>query len=190
MNKIVTTEGIEVIVKPVSAQLFEQIGLNIEKKYRERGEPITPPTYEVSTIAGTVETHVHDESSLQTEEDKEKWAAYQDALARMSKEKSDLSTRFLLLNGVQFELPDNDTWIKRQESFGFVVPDDPTDRLLHYMMTELFKTVADVTNVTIKIVSLTYDGIDPELLRAAEESFRGSLSGKRVKDTVEEPATE
>lgn len=176
VTTITTTSGDIIRLKPASSQTLLLIKSNIEKSFRDRNEPIDPPTYEIETAGGGKETHEHDETTITTEEEKAAWEKYIDASNRMRAELSIKQTKYALLTGIDIEYPDDDEWKQLQEWFGIEIPEDKNERKLHYINTEVLRTPADIKNAVSTILRITWDGVDPALIEAAEESFRNRVS--------------
>lgn len=189
-NIVVTTNGDELRISPVSSQVLEMISTAVEKEFRADNEPIDVPTYEAETVGGGSETLEHDEDSARTDEEKEEWAAHIDAIARMENEMNERRTRYCFTAGLQMTLPEDDSWMAHQKSYGVEIPeDDPTELFFHYLYTEILRTPNDIISVSTEIMRLTYDGVDPAIIEATEKSFRDKLSSRteEYKDSLEQP---
>lgn len=157
----------------------------IEKKFRAAGEPLDPPTYTIETAAGSTETHPLDEAAAKTDEEKEKLAAHQDALARLQSAQVQKKMRLLLRGIVWEEKPE---WEEEHKTVLEIdVPPDGEERWFHFLTTEVLKTPADFVNAIEVMTALTYQGgINPDELHAVMNSFRDYLQGR----TPEPPKVE
>jgi len=69
-----TTAGIEIPIQPISLLDLQLAQDAIEAEFREKGEPIEPPTYEVDVLGGEKEYHPYTEQSIVDASDEEKEA--------------------------------------------------------------------------------------------------------------------
>jgi len=189
MREFVSSAGVRCHLRPVSPALLAAATAAVEREYRERGEPIDPPTYTVMLPSGRSETHPHDETTLIVEGDEAAtqanqaaYTAHQDAVQRMKRAQSERLLRALLLGGVTVEMPADDTWARQQhEIYGIDVPTEPTERRWHYITTEVLVTPADLQQVVAELMEISTAGMTrPEEVRAAIASFRHSAQDGRV----------
>jgi len=132
-----------------------------------------PPTYEVVNVAGDTEVHLHDETTLETDEDKAKWAAYLKARDEAEVRLRENMTRTILAKGLIVEMPKDDEWVKDQEWCGVNVPTEPRERRLHYILTEVIGRPDDLSDIMIGIGRIS--GVNEEALATAEDSFRSAM---------------
>jgi hypothetical protein len=191
----ITSSGKRLHYEPISPVALEYAEQGITKKYRERGEPLDPPTYTVETAGGGSQTFDHDAESIKDDLEAEAaWASYLDAQQRLSTEIGTVRNR-IILSAVQVELPEDKTWMYKQKSWGIEIPllpkdtdyDDPEEfeyavveygqeLRLHYLQTELLKTVNDAYGIVDMIMRASLEGaISKEAIDAASASFRSTL---------------
>ena len=175
-----TIGGLEVKLQPTSQTQTQRIQTGIEKRWRERGEPVDPPTYTATTATGETETYTHDETSLTTDKDRTAWAVYQDALARMTAEINLRVTQYLLLQGVVGCEPTPE-WAEEQTWYGVEAPEDPRERRMLYLETEILRTPEDITTAVREIMKLSYSGASQEAIDAIDRLFRRTV--ERAADT-------
>jgi hypothetical protein len=183
-----TVAGVELEYEPVSPLAIELSEQGTRKKYLDAGEPITPPTYKVTPVGGGEMLFEHDQESIKGDPEAEKaWNAYIDANRRLQAEIAQERTT-LLLSAVKIELPNDDTWLRRQKRRNIVVPERPlnTDDLdamdeymeqlrSHYIMTEILKTVEDSYGLFEKIIQISLAGaLTEEQISAASATFRST----------------
>lgn len=131
------------------------------------------PMYEVKTITGIVEKHLHDATTVTTESEIKAWEQYQSDLTQYNTQRAERQARLICLYGIKFDMPKDDTWAQAQkEILGVDVPTDPIERKLHYINTEVIGGVGDVLEIT-KLCSMA--GLPEEKLREAEALFRRSM---------------
>ena len=185
LRMFVTVDGREVTVRPVSQYMIQKAVLAVEQRYRESGELIDPPTYTVTTASGATETYPHDETTLQTDEDKAAWQRYQDAMARLGREKMRVATELYLLRGLVIEEPPQE-WLDEMAVLGIQIATDARQRKLDYIQIEVLKTPEDLIRATMAITRLSASGVPDEGMRAVEAQFRRAL--ERAAISSDQPA--
>lgn len=182
MEIYTTTEGKEITLLPVSYMRLQSITSQVERQFRERGEQVDLPCYTAQIVGGGEVEHEHDEESIKTASPEEKaaWDAYHDCQARMGKEAIDRRNHYLFQKGIAIDMKDalEGDWIKEAEYFGFDPPsEDPKERVMEYIESELLKTPEDQVEVTTRIVRLSMAGVPQDALDAATDMFRSLLEG-------------
>jgi hypothetical protein len=132
------------------------------------------PTYTIVTAAGDEEIHDHDETTLQTEEDKKAWEDYQNAMKVLEGELSNRMLTCVLVDGVDIDDEiDLKRWEKRQSLMGISVPEDPDEKLLQYKKSMVIRSSDDIVNLISAVLAIT--GIGREALDKARDSFQDKL---------------
>jgi len=198
-----TTNGMEVPLLAVSETYIAAARAHVTAEFRERGEAILPPTYEVKLAGGTIENFPHDETTLevhpepdaadpvaaaaeadsQTATNRAAWAAHKAATKRLEQAVSAAGTRAMLELGIGLELPADETWIARQRRAHVEIPEDPDDRRYHWITSEVLVSFDDLMTAIQVITEVTYKGaLKEEDIAAAMDTFRGNLQeqGARV----------
>jgi len=205
---LVTTNGLVIPVRAVSYTLVDMAKAAIEKEWRARGEPLDPPMYTVTTVAGLDEVFAHDATTLdvtpkQTGLDDPAeaeevavarstanwaaWKAYQDARARLLAAQNAKGMR-IWLRGLEVE--ETEGWAERQAEIGVEVPTDPLERRYHYLMTEVLVTPEDLFQAIQKLTALSYRGmVKEEDIASAVSSFRDSLQRKAPRGPADRERT-
>lgn len=163
-RKLFTTErGVTVSVVPIP--------LFLDKIRKAHPDP-PPPTYEVELAGGAVQRFPHDETTLKTDEDRAAFAAWKAAKEANDRLLNDLIQRAVFEKAIHFIMPEDDAWVRDQESYGIVVPTDAVQRRIHYLETEVIGGPLDI----VKLTALA-NGVElgEEALRAAEDSFQRLL---------------
>lgn len=169
-NKTFTTRaGVELILVPIPPLLLEQVRASV--KY----PPV--PTYTTKTAAGNEETYKHDETTLTTDEERLAWAEYLAGKKEADRLLNERVMRALFLKGIALTMPTDNEWVLEQEFMGIKVPDNPLERKLHYISTELVSTSEDMVGIMSEIMRLT--GVDEAVVKNAEESFRRAVEERR-----------
>ncbi len=170
----VTKDGNRIPLRRVAPILMEKIRKSVTLP--------SPPTYEVETAGGDIETHIHDETTLETDEDRAAWAAYQIAHAKANEAMIEKILRLLFAKATGDVLPPSDDWAKEQAYLGVDVPGDPLERKIHYIQTELLTHTSDIMAFMTAAMALT--GVDEEVVESAEATFRHP-----VRQAGEDPGT-
>lgn len=145
-------------------------------------QPKKPQYPRTSNVTGTTTYFDHDETTLDVEGDEAQtkanhaqWDAYAAEVARVSREYGAALMRLVLLRGIRYDEPQDDAWIKEQTFIGLTVPEDPIERKLHYITTELIEVGDAVEAERVLLGVLAASGIDEEVLSAMADSFRHPL---------------
>ena len=188
-NKLIftTMAGLEIPFEPASAVEIEMSESSLREEYKARGETLDVPTYEVEIAGSTPEnpltqTFEHDETTLATDEQKAKWAAYLDANRRLSIELAKIRTE-IVLDCLKVELPKDTAWMDRQRRHRIKLPEDLYDLRHHYIRTEILKSAEDLYMAMQKIIVASLSGsVDEETIEAGLRTFRNSVreAGKQA----------
>jgi hypothetical protein len=163
----ITTTGKEVRYVGVSQLLLDKVRTSVILP--------DPPTYEVTTAAGEIEVHEHNETTLETEEEKAAWEHYQALLHAAQEAQKERLIKLLLMKGIDFDMPvvGEGDWLEMQEFLGLEIPEKNLDRRYHYIMTELVGTPEDLAEIMEGVMRKS--GVPEEALAEARKSFRGAL---------------
>lgn len=185
MTTIQTVGGRSVRLRPVSAQTINELRISLRRKAILAGSPIEPPTYEAKTVTGETERHPHDETTLETDEDREAWRLHQEALAQLEAETNEALTRYMLAEGVICDDPPEE-WAEKRVWLGLEVPESRLDQRMLYIQQEILRTPADLIRAIQGIMHLTARGSAEMEARLVEldDLFRRALEGT---ETAPEP---
>ncbi len=164
MKTFTTSRGITIEFLPIPTLL--------EKLQAQHPTP-EPPTYEVKTAAGPVEKHAHNETTLETDEDKAAWADYQARLKAARDKFNSALMRLVMLRGIKADLPEGNAWIEEQEFIGLSVPEEPHERKIYWLETEVLANEADYMAAVSGVMEAS--GVPEEVISEAQASFRGPL---------------
>lgn len=184
-HTFITTAGIEIPIKPISL-LDLQLAQNVvRKEFEDRGEPIDPPTYKEIILEDTPEQSINEVPYTKAlikdapEEDKAKWDAYVEAMGRLQEVTLE-RTGLVFLEGIEYELPADDSWIRRRKKlFNEDVPEDEDEKLLYYINKIVLKTPADQQGLTEEIFKISMTGADEEAISAMEALFRSEMENSQ-----------
>jgi len=151
----------------------------IDQLYAGQDE-IKPPTYEAKTASGDVEVHPHDETTLDTDEDKKLWQEYIEKKEAQDNAFNEKMQQVLFLRGMDVSLPETDDWVEEQAFFGIDVPEKKIERRLHYITTEIIQSPSDLATIIGRIMALS--GVDQKLIKTIDDSFRDSVSRITTED--------
>lgn len=174
-NTLTLSNGQTYKVKPVAETLVNLARDGVRKKFIDAGEPVNPPTYTAQIAGGVTETLYHDETTLSSDADKAAWKAHKDALARLDAAQN-VAVMKAWFTGIDFELPEDTSWMSMQKWLGIDIPTDTMELRYHYLTTEIFKTANDLLEFFATVNKLSYAGVVSEAdLDAAINSFRDNL---------------
>ena len=182
-NVFTSLSGREVPIQPLSPTKLMRAEIGVENAFRDKGEPIDPPTYEVEVAGGGIEEHELDETAIEsgdaeeTARRQEAWDAHQKALTAMKAEQYNI-TRKIVLDSIDLSLPEDDSWVKEQQDNYIDVPEDPYERWVHWIETEVLLP-QDIINIIGDILELSATGLLPEEdVQAAKKLFRRGVYGE------------
>lgn len=184
--------GWDVPLKPFSATKIIRAEMGVEQDFRDAGEPIDTPTYDVPTAGGGVQTYDLAEDAIKIPDDPEEtarrqeaWDAHQDALKRLNAAQFDV-TKKIVLRSIDLELPEDDAWVKEQEELHIRIPEEPLERWMHWIDTEVLLP-QDVIDMIALILDISATGLVPrEDVEAAKRKFRGPLLERSERSGDEE----
>lgn len=176
------SSGLKVILTGLPPLVPQRIDASVE--YPDK------PSYSVETASGDIETYEHDETSLETPEDKEAWAAYVEG---MNAAETDLTERLLyavLLECVELEDYEDlfYEWKTKQELIPLPLAEakDPEDERavkkaeqenkFHFMQIEVFRDADDIGEILTIVMGLT--GVSVEDLASARDSFPSEMESE------------
>lgn len=174
-----TSEGTKYYVRTVAQEKVALATAAVEKRFREAGEPIDPPTYEAEIAGGKVEVHDHEwdvkteEGTLETDEEWEVWNKHTAALEKMQVEQNTLS-RDMWLGGIIFDvLPE---WVEEHKDLGIEIPKGKKEKRIHFLHTEVLKCPDDFLQALASVQKASLKGVvSEERVDALIGTFRDTL---------------
>ena len=168
-----TERGVTVNVVPIPMLLDE---------IRKATPGPDQPTYTEHIAGGAEQEVVISDADARTwqKENPESWAEHAEAWEAYELERdaaqsllNDRISQAVYKRAVIVDLPKNDDWIADQAELGLTVPDNPRERRVHYIKTEVIGGMKDVLRMTAMA-----NGADlsEEALSIAEDSFRDNLA--------------
>jgi len=188
MKEYITSSGAKITIRPISLLAHSMIETGVEFDYRNRGEPIDPPTYEVEVAGGAKTVMQHDATTLDVADNPDQsaanhaaWESYIKARTKMVEEIRKLQTLFLL-DAIEFDFEPG--WETRQRRFKISIPDDPEEKRVHYITTVLLPTHEEQMKIVEQIMRLSAAGVlSEEALEAASKSFRRNVQTAPASET-------
>lgn len=171
----ISSTGVELPVGGVSEATMARIELQVKKEFRDRGEQVDPPTYQVGA-----DTFEHNADTIAdpktTQEEKDAWEAYLACQGPMGMEIRRRQYRTRLYKGVKRDPPQE--WIEEQTMLGAFVPESPVDRKIAWL-EDILVTVDDWAGVVMKITRCALEGAGEEALSATETMFQRAMGQLR-----------
>jgi len=165
-----TATGVTVTVKAATPYRLQKIAPSLEAEWTRQHKALpTVPTYKVQTAGGGEEEHEHNLTTLTKDEDRIAWNAYQSLLSEFWLEVTRRQLRLVMATCVDFDMPANDEWVRRQALLSIEVPEGEYERRLHYLETEVIGSQFDID--TIWELAQVASGVTKAAQSAAEKSF-------------------
>jgi hypothetical protein len=155
-------------VHPISP-LVQQ---SIEGQYiKKHPEPIRP-TYQVEAVGGVIETFPHDETTVETAEEKEALLKWKTEHAQWQAGLIHKTVRMFLLRGVSLQLtPEQEADLNYELGLlDFDIPESKKERELLYLETFIVDTQQKLETIMQAVLAET--GIKKEALEQAENLFQ------------------
>ena len=182
MKEYTTERGVTIGIIPIPLLLEEVRKANALPDH---------PTY-TENLAGNATQEVaisEEEAAVWAQTDPETWAEHAEEWAAYEKERDAAQERLndrvwqaIKARSIKVELPNDDSWIEDQREMGLTVPDNPRERRLHYIQTEVIGGMPDIWKIT---AIANGSDISEEALQLAEASFRSDLAKSLLKGLTE-----
>jgi len=173
----VSSNGAEIKLRPVPMLALQMIRTKARAEMVARGVKLEPPTYTVITAAGEKETYPHDETTLETDEDKAAWAEYQAGSAQLTQLISERVAKLVLKKGL--DVPPLDAQIVQEwADLGVEFSADAEERYIEQIQLVYLPTPADMQEMIKAVLKLSMNGAPKEQLDAIEELFRREVEGQ------------
>ena len=163
----------------IRLRLFSPV---LRDKVRQSVEFPPVPIYVAETAGGGKEEHPYTADMVETDDERTMWSEYQGKLLAANLTLFERLGRLALIRGTEVDIPQG--WEKEQELFGIDVPDDPTERKLHYLETEAVESDDDLSALILAI--LAYQSVTLEERAAAAASFQNPVEGDTASETQSE----
>lgn len=133
------------------------------------------PTYTMQLAGGGVQVMEHDESTLESDEDKAAWAAYIDALKEARAQRSKKVTLAMIEDGIIDCPQPTPEWEAKCARRGIVLPEDHDAKLIKYFEMEIFGSYDDLMHLQTMIMRAGGD-LPEEQIEQIEAMFRSAIS--------------
>lgn len=161
-------------INPVSMVDMMEIRASIESEYRENKEPLDVPTYQVA-VGDEFQPHDHNETTLETDEDRAAWDAYIDANERLDTEVALYTTKYLLVEGIEIDWKLFKDWEAKKKKYKIRIPEDEDDKKIYFLTSTAFPTPADQKQAAQAVMLASIKGSDKEQVEAIEALFRDQM---------------
>lgn len=189
-NTIAFNTGYTLEFRPISRVKIAKVSLSVQKEFEDRDEPLEPPTY--FTVQPTSEhpagiTEPHNETTLETEEDKEKWSQHIEANDRLQAEQARRVNKYVLIRGIITDFLPTQEWLDEEKELGTVLPENEQDLRLEYLYDEILVSVRNIGDALARPLILGLEGAVSDLeVSAIEDTFRGDMESGPDKEELEE----
>lgn len=160
-----TSTGIEVKIVGCPPLFLDRVRSSVE--YPEK------PTYEVETATGEIEVLEHDETTLETDEERKEWADYLEAYKKAEDEVSERMFKAVVMRGMEVTIPTDGSWEAFQEWLGVKVPDNQFEKKFAYIQSEVIGNDTDIEDIMSLVMEQT--GVPADTIRDVRKSFRDSV---------------
>ena len=171
-SEFTLSDGSKLKIRSVSPFMLGRLKPAVEKEFKAD----KAPTYKVETVGGGIQEFLHDETTLDVEDDPEqtrinrdKWIKFHAQSALASLETNRRFLRLLLRRGVDVKVPEDDAWLADHKASGIEIPEDPVELKIMYIQDELIHSKSDWSRLIDEIMSLS--DITEEDVAAATETF-------------------
>ena len=175
-SEFTLSDGHKLKIRPVSPFLLGRLKPAVMREF----EVDKALTYIVETVGGGEQEFLHDETTLDIEDDPEqtkinweKWNDFQQRLILASLETNRRFLRMLLRRGVDVEVPEDTAWQIDHLDAGIEIPKDPIELKIMYIQDELVHSKSDWNRLVDEIMSLS--DITEEDVAAAAETFPNQM---------------
>lgn len=123
-------------------------------------------------------------STLETAEDRAAWDAYKEACAVEDRRIAALITNAMIFRGIKVFGEPEPGWDDIQKMLGVTIPDNQSERWMHWVSTEVIRTEQDIRQIFIECLKST--GMTEEQLNELTASFRNQVEGPQAVGAVED----
>lgn len=172
-------DGQIIKLRPISTARLHASENRARKELTSQGLRVDPPTHTpvVPNMApgATLEPTPYTDLTIQeaTPEVQEQYLEYK----RVQRQTTNLAVAYMLttliLRGTEFTPQDG--WEEAQVKDGMEVPQDPDEKYVHYMLTEVLIPPSVAEECAKQIMLLSLEGSPEEVIQAFEASFRGKV---------------
>ena len=180
------------MIHGLSPMLPDKIRETLLDEWEKTGKTLPVlPTYEITTVSGEKEVHVHDEKSI-LEGTPEQVKAQQEQYGEYSRNKTEFdgeySTRLMRKVFLAVVTPPTDEWRAEMEFVGVALPakGSPQERY-KFVELEVIQSLDDIADLQLAVLRLA-GIIDQKGEAAAKASFRSNIQEAVTQSTAPKPA--
>ena len=165
-------------VHGISPLLPDLIRTAVTSEWNRAGRALPEvPAYEVELADGHKQKFPHNETTLETDEDRAAWAAYQAADNEFEQE---INLRVLkaVCLAVDVDPMQDKAWREEQAVIGVDLPENPAELRLQYVQTQVIKSADDTARLMTAVMVIS-GLMDEDQAAAAEAAFRGEMEKVR-----------
>ena len=155
-----TTSGHTITLKALSPDLLMAVRRGVHFP--------DPPSYEVQLAGGAKQMVFHNETTIQTDEERAEWEAYKVKHAECVTLYHSRIIKLIIRRSVVVDIPDG--WEQAQAEFGIEIPENEDEKKEHFVCTELIGGATDLFALERAVQMLS--GFSAEELQKAQEFFR------------------
>jgi len=167
-REFITSTGIKIKIKGIPQMLIDRISASVEK-------PVVPK-YKIVTASEEEIWEPHNETTLQTDEDRKVYHQFLEKMAAADNIVNERMFKAICMKGIEVDLPAQTEWIEMQKFLGITIPEDPLELKYLYIQTEVIGTTEDIMTITDMVMQAT--GVPEAALAEARKSFPGGLQEK------------
>lgn len=186
-SRFITSTGREIRVLPISQITVSRIRASVVDRFEKSGKRLRPPTYTVTDVAGTQETFPHTYETIEyptvTEEERTQWNEYLTDIAAMDNEIKSKVTQYLYLSGLSVAEDNTPEYLEMCAFFNIPVPESRMEAKFQYIVEHVLPTAKDKTDAMLRILQVS--GVESEVVKAVEDSFRGIPDEREAESTSE-----
>jgi hypothetical protein len=180
-NVFVTTDGKEIPYQSISPVEIQEVRLAITRQAKEKGKQIEPPKYSIK-VGDAEQTFLHDEKSIADpktpQSEKDAWDRYSTDTQELEQEINERISGLVYGEGVILDAVPEE-WVERRKWKGLDIPENPYDKRLKYILSDLLKTPEDLQGFVVAVMKLSMSGVSQEVVEAAEETFRNTAQNRQ-----------
>lgn len=135
--------------------------------------PEAPKRTVQTDVPGFTEIQELTEDTLFNDEERATWAEYVAQRRAAERERSELVTNFLFLEGTRFDMTSLEQWKAKRLRWRLPVPEDERDLQIAYYRTAVIGSVKDLNAIVEKVMAK--QGVDEATLKQVSATFQRAL---------------
>lgn len=179
-----TVQGKALTITPSSPYQIENYRLSFIEQYEKENPPVERPTYRTETAGGGFEILPHDETTVQTDEEKAAWEAYAGHERGRDNFVNTKILDVLIVENLDVDPATDKAWLAKKTYFKVDLPHNDIELKLFYVKEHLVfneEDGGDFNKLPLAIMQLS--GISQRAVAAGKATFRNTLRQRRGKVT-------